>query len=1021
MSNPPHTMSVLEIDLPEVPNRNPHRPPAQYLVKREGGRWEAVAGRRASKMMLVPKVRAAVDAWREGGYLGVSNTTRRLLSYWFEEAHFVEGKQFQYYFCQREAVETLIYLYEVAGDQDCLALINNYADAGTVEGVFYAKDGTRHITRYDEEQDKEVVQELPREGLARVAVKMATGSGKTVVMGLLMVWSYFHKRREYGSTLANNFLLIAPNVIVYERLKGDFKDGAIFKQLPLVPQEWSGAWQLQVILRGEQTQPCEAGNLFLTNIQQIYAEPESNKAPPNPIQNLLGKAPTGSVGAGSSLLERIRSVSDLMVMNDEAHHVWDDELRWNATLLELDERLRRRGGEGRGLVGWVDLSATPKDQTGKYFPWIVTDYPLAQAVEDRIVKTPLVIKHDASADVLALAVERWRQHVVDYGEVNEKPILFVMEGTAKEADETAKRLEAVPDLKGCVLTIHTNKFGDVSKKEEEALRQASREVDKGTRYKAVVSVLMLREGWDVRNVSVIVGLRAFSAKANILPEQAVGRGLRLMRGIPAGETQILELIGTPEFEKFVMTLEKEGVGIATTKDPPKPSKPVYPVTTRAAYDIEIPKTTALYHRQYKNLDQFDHRTLPPLSSVEDLTPAQRQRIELVHGTLDVTVHSDTVAFNADHLPMVEELLAGLTNRTMEMARITGFFPKIYPFVRAYVKDRCFGGRVALDDVDVRRALYDGGLREGIAGLIARRIGELIIEQRSITVEGEPWKLSQVEAFLWSRHITDGTKTVFNVVACYNKFEADFAKFLDRSADITKFAKLCEQFTGFHIHYIKSSGALAAYYPDFVAVQKHKRKKGAKNDNATTHWIIETKGMEDVEVAAKDAQMMRWCAEVSEATGEVWRYAKVPYDLFYSERFSSLEQLVSALQRHEAVHRVRLVSDENPQAPAPPPSGPPEDVIERFWTMYGERVPKKALVFASTQGLKPGAIKTVMEEFLVAKSRLPEGFLFFVDFKPSANWAHDCAYAFVAKDGATDWQTATWPPHIDITLKAVGKP
>jgi type III restriction enzyme len=273
---------------------------------------------------------------------------------------------------------------------------------------------------------------------------------------------------------------------------------------------------------------------------------------------LLGKAPKPKLDMTTPMLERVKRLPNLMVLNDEAHHVHDGDLAWNQTLLALHVSLERKGSEG--LAAWLDFTATPENQNGTFFPWIAVDYPLAQAVEDRIVKTPLIIhqtdkknpdKYAASeaGDVynewIAIAIERWREHVKDYGAVGEKPLLFVMAESTKDADSIAERLRREPEFKGKdrVLVIHTDKAGEITKKDLEAARQAARAVDEGySRIRAIVSVLMLRESWDVRNVSVILGLRPFTAKATILPEQAIGRGLRSMRGVPRDNNQILELM-----------------------------------------------------------------------------------------------------------------------------------------------------------------------------------------------------------------------------------------------------------------------------------------------------------------------------------------------------------------------------------------------------------------------------------------------------------------------------------------------
>ena len=186
-----------------------------------------------------------------------------MLQYWFEESHLDNGN-FKYFFCQREAIETIVFLYEIKWFRDCFKLISEYFEEteGTRLELGVTTRGQRKIRRYIPEIAKEAEQDLPREGLTRMAVKMATGSGKTVVMALAIVWSYLHRLFEQGSDLADNFLVIAPNVIVFERLKVDLEGGHIFHELPLIPPEWRGEWQVDVILRGEAKMPTVLGHHF---------------------------------------------------------------------------------------------------------------------------------------------------------------------------------------------------------------------------------------------------------------------------------------------------------------------------------------------------------------------------------------------------------------------------------------------------------------------------------------------------------------------------------------------------------------------------------------------------------------------------------------------------------------------------------------------------------------------------------------------------------------------------------------
>src|SRR2546427_738635 len=440
-------------DLPEIPGRRPWENPTSYLMKDAAAPtgWRVNnSGRRPSQLLLVPKIRAAVDAWRDGRYEGASDVTRRLFEYWFEEDHEIAGfgVPFYYYFCQREAIETLAWMVEVAGIADAQALIQAYAevykrDLVTDNVVFQTTmDGRRQIRRYVPELDAEGVQDLPPKDLRRHAFKMATGSGKTWVMAMVVVWARFHKQRVLGSPLSTNFLIVAPNVIVYQRLEKEFASNRIFYELPLIPSEWRGAFSQKVILRGEAAEPDPSGNLFLTNIQQLYESRDQEWTPQNAIEALLGKKPAQDLTASGqrSMLERVKSLKDLVVMNDEAHHVHDKDREWSQSLLAIHRTLPK------GLALWLDFSATPKDQNGMYYPWTVCDYPLAQAVEDRIIKAPLIVTkeddpkqpsqdpdHITADNIgekygywLRAAVERWKEHHKVYKKLDTRPVLFIM-------------------------------------------------------------------------------------------------------------------------------------------------------------------------------------------------------------------------------------------------------------------------------------------------------------------------------------------------------------------------------------------------------------------------------------------------------------------------------------------------------------------------------------------------------------------------------------------------------------------
>jgi len=176
--------------------------------------------------------------------------------------------------------------------------------------------------------------------------------------------------------------------------------------------------------------------------------------------------------------ERIKSLNNLMVLNDEGHHVHDDDLAWNQTLLALHHYLKIKGRNGLDL--WLDFSATPKSQSGTYFPWIITDYPLAQAIEDQIVKAPLIVhnvnKEDpkgvvaknvvqAYHDWITVAIERWKTHTEFYRDLGQKPVLFIMCERTAYANVIAEHIRSQTRLsKNEVLVIHTDTEGQLTKK-----------------------------------------------------------------------------------------------------------------------------------------------------------------------------------------------------------------------------------------------------------------------------------------------------------------------------------------------------------------------------------------------------------------------------------------------------------------------------------------------------------------------------------------------------------------------------
>ena len=888
--------------LPEVSGRHPWEAPTSYLVKDKDdptGWREDRSGRRPSQILLVPKIREAVDAWRGDGYPGASEVTLRLFEYWFEEDHEVPGfdAPLRYYFCQREAIETLAWLVEIDDQRDSVELIKAHTSISQKDVTTIGD--TRRIRRFDPESETPREQDLPPRDLRRLAFKMATGSGKTWVIAMTIVWAKLHKLFVPGSELSTNFLIVAPNIIVYQRLEKDFADNRMFHKLPLIPPEWKGIFSPKVILRGDSTEPDQSGNLFLTNIQQLY-ERKEDWTPANAVDALLGRRPKQDLSTSGqrSMLERVKSLKNLIVFNDEAHHVHDEKLVWTQSLLAIHEALPD------GINAWLDFSATPKDQNGMFFPWTVCDYPLAQATEDRIVKAPIIVTNEEGTDRpikdpdkvnkdnvtecydywIRAAVSRWKEHWNTYRKLKVRPVLFIMAEKNVYADAIGKALNENEDFgfdKSEILIIHTDNTGEVRKGDLEKARQAARDIDKAkSKIKVIVSVMMLREGWDVRNVTIVLGLRPFTAKAEILPEQVIGRGLRLMKQVSPDRTQTLEVMGLQNLLDFLRTqLELEGVSVVSRKTTPQLPVMIEPLKNRIEYDIAIPITKPSLIHNYRNLNDLDISSLQPIYDRVELEETHRTILKMEYTFTETMVHETTVL--ASPTLSRQDILRDITNKTMGHAGLTGCFADLCDIVKFYVTNHCFGRIVDLDDVSVRSHLNNWQIRDGISRYLARIIGQLTVEHRPIEFDRHDYRLSKTRPFQWRRNLPplEAKKTIFNYVATYNNYERQFAGFLDQASDVLRFAALgtTEQGstgTSFKIDYLKPSGAIGFYHPDWVAVQDFV--------GGEVNWIIETKGRVWEGTEQKDRAMYEWCRRVTAETDTTWKYIRVNQSEFNPE-------------------------------------------------------------------------------------------------------------------------------------------
>jgi type III restriction enzyme len=819
----------------------------------------------------VPGIREKVRPWREDGYKGVSETTRILLNYWFLTDHKLpDGRRFKYHPFQREAVETLIYLYEVAKVRRHKGLVETFATRSDLR-----------LLQYDD--------------FARYAVKMATGSGKTKVMSLTIAWQFFNAVAEARDDFAKTFLIIAPNVIVFERLRTDFEGGRIFRGDPVVPPELQIYWNdFQCYMRGEGERASSLGALYLTNVQQFYERQDKGADEPEELSAVLGRKPPSSTSTIEDFRRRIVDRGDpLAVINDEAHHTHEEESEWNKVIRGLHNDVPG------GLAGQFDFTATPRHSKGELFSWTVFDYPLKQAIIDNVVKRPLkgIAQgiSEARSDIastryeayLAAGVERWKEYREQLTPLNKKPVLFVMMNDTAEADDVGDwlRKKYPSDFAGDkLLIIHTDRSGEVSKKDLDAARKASRDIDdEKSPINCVVSVMMLREGWDVQSVTVIVGLRPYSSKAKILPEQTIGRGLRLMFRGQTGYIERVDVIGNKTFIEFVEQLEreediqletfniKEKVSIITiAPDPKKQDK-----------NIAIPVLSPILTRNKSLAEEIAGLDVgafecPVLPRKQDDAAANSFRYEgydII--TLQKLIERD---YQIPEPQTAEEVIGYYARRIAQDVKLPSQFSVLAPKVREFLETKAFGETVVLNEPAMIKAISSNVAQYVTVKTFVEALRKIVIDELQPQLLHAGRSLSETPPFPWSRATLAADKSIFNLVPCENEFEKEFARFLQKCEDVQRFAKLPEQF-GFAIEYTDSVGNLRYYEPDFVVLA-----------GDGTHYVVETKGLEDTNVANKDRAAQLWCENTTKLLGKPWAYLKVlqtAYKQLQPTRFEDL--------------------------------------------------------------------------------------------------------------------------------------
>jgi type III restriction enzyme len=889
---------------------HPSFPSSPHAILDPDIRWfpadEALRASSFEKLLppLVPELRKQVKAWRDSGYAKAAETSRSLLNWWFKTPHLLPKSdgtmaEFEYYFAQREALETIIYLIDVVGVKDKYDLMRFDHSGAVSTGMF-------------------------DESWRRFVVKMATGAGKTKVMSLVLAWSYFHKLYEPGSELARNFLVITPNIIVLDRIYKDFQGLRIFFEDPVLPdngvdgRNWRDDFQLTLHVQDEVRITHPVGNIFLTNIHRVYS---GEDIPPSPddedtMDYFLGKRPTGATTDSKVDLGMIvRDIDELMVLNDEAHHIHDNRLAWFKSIEDIHNRLKQKGD---ALSLQIDVTATPKHNNGAIFVQTIADYPLVEAISQNVVKHPvlpdaasrakLVEKQSAKytekyADYVNLGVVEWRKAYAEHEKLGNKAILFVMTDDTKNCDDVAEFIEGnYPDLKGAVLVIHTKNNGEISeaasgknKEELEKLRQQANDIDSmESPYKAIVSVLMLKEGWDVRNVTTIVGLRAYAAQSNILPEQTLGRGLRKM--YPGGIEEYVSVVGTDAFMEFVESIQAEGV-VLERKPMGEGTGPKTPLVVEIdnenekkdidALDIEIPVMTPRVYREYKNLADLDVGTRGTGKVAYQSFSEEEQR-EIVFKDITTGEVTHTTILDTAGIADYRSVIGYFAQTVMKDLRLISGYDVLYGKIKAFVRDELFDKQVELEDANTLRNLSELAATKTLVETFKKAINALTVQDKGDAEIRDFIKLRQTRPFVAKdQGYLVPKKSIFNKIIGDSHFELLFAGFLEGCDDVVSYAKNYLA-VHFKLDYVNADGDISNYYPDFMVKLSDKEI-----------FIVETKGQEDLDVPLKMARLRQWCGDINRVqTGIKYGFVFVDQEGFEKYHPRSFRELAGAFAEHQ---------------------------------------------------------------------------------------------------------------------------
>ena len=836
----------------------PGRRPAGFLVASKDSKSFDDPGMFTS-LDLVNKIRDRVDSWRESGYPNITGITKQLLEFWNDHAK----RENRLFFCQLEAIETLIWLVESSDSEK--------------QGI-----------------------EIPSDGGAfqRLCCKMATGTGKTIVMAMLIAWQIINKITYPQDTrFSKNVLVMAPGLTVKSRLQ------------VLYPTDTNNFYELFDLVPESLLERLYRGNLIIHNWHTLMPAVD---APKSVVK--LGKE-SDEVFSKRILAHDLRNI---LVINDEAHHAYRANSDQAKNISNRDLERDKRWIEGldkihnaRNIINCFDFSATPFIPSGKnvsedtLFEWIVSDFSLNDAIESGLTKTPRIAIRDDSGkfnreyrskfyhiykddevksdlnrnskpherlpDLVSNAYmilgQDWIETKRLWDEKGSKipPVMITVCNKTNAAARVMHSFEKnrfdLPELSRSKHLLHIDSttinkaeskstIDAESTKEEDNLREkvdtVGKEGKSGEQIRNIVAVQMLSEGWDARNVTHIMGLRAFSSQ--LLCEQVVGRGLRRTSYEIDPNTNLFSPEYVNVFGVPFTFLPHEG-GDGTPPPPTAPTTQIFPDPAKIEHEISWP-----------NIDRIDIDYTTKLTVDWSKVP----KIELQsHGTATV-VDIAGVIEGKPNIDQMTDIDLRKLEKNIRLQRIVFLSAKqVYEQMRPNWKGskellliqlvRLVEEFIHLDKIVVTD-ISDDQLRkrmtilfsmQKIVSHVCKGIKDSNIDAKRIHLNHKkPIKsTSDMRSWFTKRPAEYTIKSHINMAVYDSKWEMSAGQELERNKNVLSWVRNTR--IGFNIRYLYN-GIIHDYYPDFLI-------RLANNINL----VLEIKGKDDEQNREKRKYLEEW--------------------------------------------------------------------------------------------------------------------------------------------------------------------